>query len=252
MPASISVVARRRVVLLALAAGLSLAAAIAIVAIATHSFDSTDERLTATSLGFSLCSVLAAAGAPARRHRRLGALGALTTGLAGTDFVLLELVIWGPNTTWGWRALGTVAVLTLAAAHASLVLSARCVADSPVITNLTVISVITASVEAVLALLGILGLVDQIDSSGVRLLAVLAITTLLSTALPPILRRAAASGNPADQRPPIVNHARTVEDDLRDVAHRLEQLAPATGHLADDIRRQAVRLRALADQPPQL
>ena len=39
----------RRAVLLGLAAGLSVAAAMAIVAILTHSFDQTDARLIATS-----------------------------------------------------------------------------------------------------------------------------------------------------------------------------------------------------------
>lgn len=52
----------RRVVLLALVAGLSAAAA-AIVAILTRSFDGVDLRVVATNLGFSVFSVLGAAGA---------------------------------------------------------------------------------------------------------------------------------------------------------------------------------------------
>jgi hypothetical protein len=48
-------------------------------------------------------------------------------------------------------------VLTLAASHASLVLSARRASDSSAITNLTVISVLTASVDAILAQIAIVG-----------------------------------------------------------------------------------------------
>ncbi len=242
---------RRRAVLLGLAAGLSVAAAIAIVAILTHSFDQTDARLIATSLGFSVFSALGAAGAPARRQPKLAALGVLTTGAAGLAFALLELAIWDKGTTWGWRAFGVLAVLTLAASHASLVLSARRASDSPAITNLTVISVLTASVDAILALIAIVGLVHHISSSETRLAAVLVIMMLLSTALAPILRRATSSANSRDARRPFTTPLDgAAPTELRTVARRLEQLAPRTGQLAHEIQREAVRLRELADQPP--
>jgi hypothetical protein len=247
---SASSIPPRRAVLLGLAAGLSMAAAIAIVAILTHSFDQTDVRLIATSLGFSVFSALGAAGAPARRRPKLATLGALTTGAAGLAFGLLELAIWDQRTTWAWRAFGALAVLTLAASHASLVLSARRASDSPAITNLTVISVLTASVDAILALIPIVGLVHQISSSETRLGAVLVITMLLSTALPPILRRATPSTNSPDARLPFTTPlSGAARAELSEVAHRLEQLAPRAGDLAHEIQREAVRLRELADQP---
>src|ERR1700685_4410377 len=90
----------RRAVLLALAAGLSVAAVIAVVAILTHSFDDTDARLIATSLAFSVFSAFGAAGAPARRQPKLRALGFLTTFAAGLGFGLLEFAIWDETTTW--------------------------------------------------------------------------------------------------------------------------------------------------------
>lgn len=245
---SASFIPPRRAVLLGLAAGLSVAAAIAIVAILTHSFDETDARLIATSLGFSVFSALGAAGAPARRHPKLAALGVLTTGAAGLGFGLLELAIWDQTTTWAWRACGALAVLTLAASHTSLVLSARRSSDSPAITNLTVISVLTASVDAILAMIAIVGLVHHISSSETRLAAVLVITMLLSTVLPPILRRATRSMSSVDARLPwTTSLSGAARAELHEVAHRLEQLAPRTAGLAHEIQREAVRLRELAE-----
>jgi len=251
MITSASCIPPRRAVLLGLAAGLSVAAAIAIVAILTHSFDQTDARLIATSLGFSVFSALGAAGAPARRQPKLAALGVLTTGAAGLGFGLLELAIWDQRTNWAWRAFGALAVLTLAASHASLVLSAQRASDSPAITNLTTISVLTASVDAILALIAIVGPLRHITSSETRLAAVLVITMLLSTALPPILRRATPPTNSPDARLPITTPlSDAARAELRKTAHRLEQLAPRTGDLAHEIHQHAVRLRELADQPP--
>ncbi len=248
---SASSISSRRGVLLGLAAGLSGAAAIAIIAILTHSFDRTDARLIATSLGFSVFSALGAAGTPARRRSKLATLGVLTTGAAGLSFALLEYAIWDQTTNWTWRAFGAMAVLTLAGSHASLVLSARRASDSPVITKLTVISVLTASVDALLAVISIVGLIHHISNTEIRLAAVLVITMLLSTALPPILRRATRSTNAPDAglpcATPLSDGAPAV---LREIADRLERLAPRTGHLAHEIQREAARLRELADRRP--
>jgi len=248
MITSASSISPRRLVLLTLAAGLSVAAAIAIVAILTHSFDHTDARLIGTSLGFSVFSALGAAGTPARRQPKLATLGLLTTAAAGLAFALLELAIWDQTTNWTWRAFGALAVLTLAGSHASLVLSARRASDSLVIRNLTVISALTASVDAIFAVIAIVGLEHHISSSEIRFAAVLVITMLLSTALPPILRRATRSTNAPDAGLPF---ATPLSDgalaELREIAHRLEWLAPRTGPVAHEIEWEAARLRHLAD-----
>lgn len=72
MVTSASSIFPRHGVALTLAAGLSIAAAIAIIAILTHSFDRTDAQLIGTSLGFSVFSALGAAGAPARPATEAG------------------------------------------------------------------------------------------------------------------------------------------------------------------------------------
>ena len=239
--------APRRAVLLGLAAGLSIAAATGIAAIVTHTFDETDARVIATSLGFSVFSALGAAGALARRQPKLAALGVLTTAAAGPSFGLLELAIWDEGLTWAWRAFGALAMLALAGSHASLVLSARRSSDSPATRNLTVISVLTASIDAILALIAIVGLVHNISSGETRLAAVLVITMLLSTALPPILRRASSSTSSRDARLlPIAPLGTAAQVELGQVAHRLEQLAPRAGDLAREIQSEAVKLRVLA------
>lgn len=230
-------ISARRAVLLGLAAGLSLAAAVAIVALLTHSFDATDARLIGTSLGFSVLSALGAAGAPARRRRGLAPLGAVTMGVAGLAFGLLELAIWVIQTTGMWRAFGAVAVLALAVSHASLVLSARRAGDSPTIVRLCAVSVLAGAVDAVVSAVAITGLVHHVSSGEVRLAAALVIVLLLSTALPPILRRAA--------RPPAIPTGRS---ELVQIARRLEALAPAAGSLSSDLRVQAARLHSLAER----
>ena len=240
----------RRALLLGLATGLSVAAAIAILALLTHSFDRADARLIGTSLAFSVFSALAAAGTRARRELKLAPLGVLTTGAAALSFALLELAIWVQSTSWAWRAFGVVAVLTLAASHTSLVLSARRTTDSALITNLTVISVLTALVDATLAAIAIIGLVHDVTSTEIRLAAILVISMLLSTALPPILRRATPPpGTPGSGRALATPQSFAVPAELRDIADRLELIAPSAGGLADDIQQQAGRIRRLADRP---
>jgi MFS family permease len=240
----------RRALLLGLAVGLSLAAAIAILALMTHSFDATDARLIATSLGFSIFSALGAAGAPARRQTKLAMLGAFTTGAAWLGFALLELAIWVVQTDATWRTCGAVALLSLATSHASLVLSARRASDSSVIKHITVISVLAASVDTILAAVAIVGLVQHASSSEIRLAAVLVIVLLLSTALPPILRRATPSTGVRSSRPDVPTPRRApAPAELHEIARRLEQLAPRTGDLAHEIKWEAARLHTLADRP---
>lgn len=250
MISSASFASPRRAVLLGLASGLSVAAAIAILALMTHSFDRTDARLIATSLGFSVFSAIGAAGTPARRQPKLAALGVLTTGAAGLSFASLEVALWIQTADWAWRAFGTLALLTLAASHASLVLSARRTTDSALNANLTVISVLTSSADATLAAIAVVGLVHHVTSSEIRLTAVLVITMLLSTALPPILRRAAPpTSAPGDRRQFATPRSFAVAAQLCDIADRLELLSPRAGGPADDIQQEAARIRKLVDRP---
>jgi hypothetical protein len=246
----------RRLVLRALVAGLSLAALIAIAAILTHSFDGTDARLIATSLGFSLFTALGGAGVGARRLAGpIRNLGTATLLAAGASFALLMIILWsGSARVELWQAFAILVLLTLAASHACLVLTSRRESDSPLIVGLTVTSIVATSLDALLGALAIGGVTDHVDANFVRLVAVLVIVMLLTSVLPPILRRIAprershASGLPASSlsasMPPLNEGS-----DLLAIAGRLEELAPSTGELAISITREAARLRQLARSP---
>lgn len=238
----------RRAALLALASGLSVAAMIAIVAVLTKSFDRTDSQLIGTSLGFSIFSALGAAGGAARRRGGgVASLGTIAAAAAGLSFAVLMLAIWVNTTSVTWRSFGCLAVLTLATSHACLVISARRVTDTPLIANLAVVSVLTASLDALLAGIAISGAVEHIDSGYVRLAAVLVIVMLVSTALPPILRRAQETGarSPVTTSPPPLP-ADGHSAELLAVARRLEELVPHAGELAFSIEREVSRIRQLA------
>jgi hypothetical protein len=246
-----SMVSLRRSVLLALAAGLAIAALVAIVAIVTRSFDQTDLRVVATSLGFSIFSALGAVGARTeRRATAFGALGTSTTAGAGLSFVLLLVALWGNDAPSVLRGFGTVAVATLAGSHACLVLGARRANDSSLVAGLTVASIASASIDALLGGLAITGVTTRVNSNYVRLLAVLVIAVLLTTVLPPILRRLST---PADQEPvgdaataPVARPFDPLATDLLAVAATLDRLVPHAGDAAAQIQNEAAQLRRIA------
>jgi Ferritin-like domain len=246
-----------RLVLRALAAGLSLAALIAVAAILTHSFDATDGRLIVTSLSFSFFTALGGAGVGARQMTGpIRNLGSATLLAAGVSFVLLMMGLWSEAAEGEfWRAWAILVLLTLAASHACLVLTSRRRSDPPLIVALTATSVVASSFDAMLGALAISGLADHVDGNFVRLLTVLVIVMLLTTVLPPILRRipsrerSHATGLPVSPVPASMPPLDEEAEDLLAIACRLEALAPSTGELARAITREAAHLRSLAQNP---
>jgi hypothetical protein len=236
----------RRAVLLGLAAGLAMAAVVAIVALLTHRFDSTDARLIATSLGFSVFSSLAAAGSPARRRIGLHVLGVLTTGFACLSYTVLEVGIWSDVPTWIWREFGVLVILALASSHASLVLSSRRGSDSRLVSSLALCSVSAASIDAALAAISVAGLIDHVSTDQIRFAAVLVIAMLLTTALPPILRRATSTVHQQGTRPLAGRTSGQLPHELQAIAERLELLACGAGDLTADLQLEATKVRQLA------
>src|SRR3954469_14823810 len=86
----------RAIALRGLIAGLCVAAATAIAALATGEFDDTHWRAIATSLGFSLFSAFGAAGEALRREARVRrrVLVAATAVAAAAAFALLVPAVW--------------------------------------------------------------------------------------------------------------------------------------------------------------
>jgi hypothetical protein len=222
----------------------------------TQSFDDTDGRLIGTSLGFSIFSALGAAGARARQRSGIvAAVGSCTMLAAGASFALLVAAIWNHGPSELTRCFGAVAVATLAASHASLILSSRRPGDTALINGLCAISIAAGSIDAVLGVVAITGAVVRVDAVYARTLAVLVIVLLLSTALAPILRRLPRTGRPSDAQslagPVYTSRIQpTVSVEFLAIARRLDALAPQAGELAWQLQTDAAALRRIASEIP--
>lgn len=181
-----------RRIALAVAVGLCLAAAVAIFALLSGSFDDTDLRLMAASLGFAVFSATGGAGEGLRRRRDESPLGLATVIASGVAFVLLLAVLAIDDSLELVRAWGIAGLLALAGSHASLVLRAARPTDTPATRNLVTASVALGALDALLAILAIAGAID-VGDAGARAGAVVVVLLLLTTALPPLLRRTARS-----------------------------------------------------------
>jgi hypothetical protein len=237
----------------ALVAGLCIAAATAIAALVSGDLDDTHARVIATSLGFSVCSALGAAG-DALRRRAPGApaaVGAGTVGAALLAFVLLCLAVWGgdDNETL-WRSCAVCALLALWGSHASLVLRGRRREDSAVIELLVATSIVAAGFDTLVAVGALLEAEVEVGEGFVRFVAVVLVVMLVTTALPPLLRRVAgpsataradAFGRPAAKAPEPALTLAGLADEVTAAADRLE-----AAQTAGDVRREAAALRELA------
>lgn len=225
----------------ALVAGLSLAAATAIVALLVGSFDDTELRVVLTSIGFAVCSSTGSSGATLRLRAdgNLRALGTATLALSVTAFLLLVVGLWTNIDEWGsegvWRAFGCTAVLGFAGAHASLVLGARRRSDSPAVHALTSLSVVLGALDAFGAILPISGIAENVGDGWARLFAAGLVLLLLTSVLPPILRR---------MQPPSALSFLAAE--VVSIADRIEELNRGPGARAPEIRAEVERLRNLA------
>lgn len=182
----------RRVAGWALVAGLCISAAVAIVALLTGSWSDTSWRVVGTSLGFSVFTSTAAAGA-ALRLRPQGwtqVLAVITIGSSAAALLTLLLALWTDGGDTIWRAFGVAGLAALWSSHASLMLRALRSDDTSAVRRLTITSVVTLGIDTAIGMLAVLGAFEDADSDPIaRGLAVLLVITLLSTVLPPLLRR---------------------------------------------------------------
>ena len=221
----------------ALIAGLCVAAAAAIVALLNGDFGDTAWRVILTSLGFSTFTALGASG-DALRQRTGGwraAVGIVTTAAAGFAFVLLLVATWSADDfDVVWRAFGVCGLIALCGSHASLVLRAQRPEDPPLVTTLVWTSIVTATFSTLVGDIAIVGLVDDIDEDVVRFVAAVLVVALLSTALPPILRR-------VGHAVPAPEARGSVADEIIAAAGRVEAV-----ETPGEARREASALRDLA------
>jgi hypothetical protein len=177
---------------LMLAAGLCLAAAVAIWALVTGSFDDTSVRVLLTGLAAALCTVGGLAGSTAlglkNRERRVGEV---TIGLSQLALLLALTLIWIHGATdrdMLERALGVSSVLTLAGAHASLLLARLRHHDTRAVHGLTQGAIFFATAAALLVSALFIASEGPVTAGVWRLLGVLVVLALLNTLLVPLAR----------------------------------------------------------------
>jgi hypothetical protein len=231
----------------ALVGGLTIAALTAVAALLGGSFDETELRVILTSIGFAVSSATAAVGATQRLRASAGlrALGTATMVLAVLAFVLLGAGLWTNMDDWGsegiWRAFGCTALLAIAGAHACVVLGARRPSDSDAVSFLVFLSLAFAIVDTLGGIAPISGLMESFDEGVANLLAAVLVLLVLTSVLPPILRRL--------QRAPAEAPTTALERFAREVealAVRIDELNQGPAVRAPEIRREVERLRALA------
>ncbi len=178
---------------LMLAAGLCLTAAVAIWALLTGSFDDTSVRVLLTGLAAALCTVGGLAGSTALRLKNPDRrVGEVTIGLSQLTLLLALALIWISSATDSdtlARALGVTSVLTLAGAHASLLLARLRPDDTHAVHGLTQAAIVCAA-SAALLVSGLFAASEGPVSPAIwRLLGVLVVLALLNTLLVPLARR---------------------------------------------------------------
>jgi hypothetical protein len=224
----------RRALGWALVLSLCVAALTAIGALLNGDLDDTDWKVISTSLGFGIYTALGSAGASLRSRESPGlrTLGLVTMALALVAFVLLPFALWVEDGDASWERWGAVSLAALAASHASLVLGARRSTDGDGIRFLSAISVALATIDAGIGILAIAGAFDDLDS-GAQAVAVMVILLILTTALPPILRKLHGPAAPPAPAP--------LARELLAAADRIEAL-----HADAATLRECERLRGLA------
>lgn len=194
-------------------------------------------------------------------------LGLATFAVSCASFLLLLLALWVTDVgDTVWRGFGSAMVAAFAFSHGSLVAGARRDTDSAGVLALSTASIALAVVDASFGILAISGVVEEVEEGFAQTMAVLLVLLLLTTALPPILRRLQRAGAASERRDgpgpsPVPAHRKRAAhgggpsagdqmaalqpSDLIAVADRIEALN-ARPDTAPEIRRECECLRQLA------
>ena len=186
----------RSLVSRALVGGLCVSGAVAVIALLSGSFDEIHWRVVGTSLGFSVftCTAAAGAGLRTRSDERLRALGLATIAASIAALVTLIGGLWIDDVDWLWRAFGVTGLAALWTSHASLMLGALRPADSPAVRRLSQVSAVTLGIETFAGVGAILGM-DV--GEGINVLAALIVVTVVTTVLAPLLRLMGSTTTPS-------------------------------------------------------
>ena len=246
----------------ALAVALCVAGLTAIGAILGGDFDELDVRVIATSLGFAVFSATAASGA-SLRSRASGSVrtfGWVTVALSVISFMLFLVSLWSDDDDGAWRWFGCAAIAALACSHASLVAGALRAGDTVTIRAVASVSMVLAAVDSACGVLAVSGAVDEVDDSVAKVMAALVVALLLTSALPPILRRMhpppeapaqkidmlMGADGPAPRGSHRPSTPRLLATELLAVADRIDALSADPGNRSSEIGHECARLRELA------
>jgi hypothetical protein len=245
----------RRFAGLSLVTGLCFAAAVAVLALLTGSFDDTDTRVILTSIGFAIASATASSGAAARLRPSEGIqlLGTATLVASIAAFALLLAGLWFNVDEWGsegvWRTFGCVAILAIAGSHACLMLGALRRGDVPAVRLLTLSAIGFAAFDALAVILPLAGLVDDIDEPWPRIFGAVLVLLVLTSVLPPIVRRMQPATAPSPSASGNGNAGGGDEflaSAVVRIADKIDALNSDPGNRAPEIQAEVSRLRALA------
>jgi hypothetical protein len=243
----------RRYAGLSLVTGLCVAAAAAVLALLTGSFDDTDIRVILTSIGFAIASATGSSGAAARLRPSTGLwiLGTATLLASIAAFLLLLAGLWTNIDEWGsetvWRTFGCVAVLGVAGSHACVMLGARRRGDSEAVRLLTLSSLGLAAFDALAVILPLAGVVEDVDEPWPRIFAAALVLLVLTSVLPPILRRMRPAAGPGPSADLSTNGSGDfLASAVIEIADRIDALNSDPGNRAPEIQAELNRLRNLA------
>jgi hypothetical protein len=110
-------------------------------------------------------------------------------------------------------------------------------ADRPAVRWLTGVSIVTLGVDTSVGVLAVLGVLEDFNEGLVRGLAALVVVTLVSSALPPVLRRVQRSAAPAASP----SAPRSLAEEVSEAVDRLDGM-----ELPPPARAEVARLRRLA------
>jgi hypothetical protein len=249
-PASI-----RRLAGIALVTGLSVAAAAAVLALLTGSFDDTDTRVILTSVAFALSSAVASTGAAARLRpsQTLQALGTLTVLAAVASFLLLVIGLWGDYDAGSeglWRTFGCVAIFGIACSHACAMLGAGRRADTDSIRFLTRSAISFGAFDSLSVILLMAGIFDSVEEPWPRIFGATLVLLVLTSILPSILRRMQVRAEPATVASSTNGAGDSADEFLASavirIADRIDALNSDPGNRAPEINAELKRLKNLA------
>ena len=236
----------------ALVTGLSIAAAAAVLALLTGSFDDTDWRVILTSIGFAVASATSSSGAAARLRasHALYLLGTATVLASIAAFVLLLAGLWTDMDRWGdegiWRAFGIFGVLGVAGSHACLMLGARRRTDGEAVRLLTLASLGLSAFDTTAVLLPLLELVADVREPWPNIFGAGLVLLVLASILPPVLRKMQPAAPPRGVNGHLDRGTAFLAGAVLEIADRIELLNSDPGNREPEIRAQLNRLRELA------